>query len=99
MAGRKFPLLDGNMNDLVWAAAIACGVDVGRARLLPPIGNYSPVRLALHPRIAKREPERVGFAAQRVQEVVCLSFVDPTAFRECHCCTAWTGPYSQNLGA
>src|SRR5271168_251506 len=39
MPGRQFPLLDGNMDDLVGSAAIARRIDVRRARLLPTVGG------------------------------------------------------------
>ena len=69
MARGKFALLDGQMDDLVGAGAVAAGIDVGRAGLLPAVDDDLAVGPGADPGGAEIEPGRVGLAPQRIEEV------------------------------
>src|ERR1022692_2760003 len=72
VARGQLPLLYGEVDDLVRAAAVAGRVDVRRARLLPPIGEDPAAGLRPDSRRGERKPRRVGLAAERVEQVVSL---------------------------
>ena len=66
IAGGAFSLFDGDVNDFEWSAAIACGKDMRRGRLLLGV-NRDGVVFEFNARFLKSQAEYLGFASERIE--------------------------------
>ena len=66
IAGGAFSLFDRDMNDFEWSAAIACGKDVRRGRLLPGV-DRDGVFFEFNACFLKSQAGYLGFAPERIE--------------------------------